>query len=303
MTELVICSGKGGTGKTSVAASLASLADDFVLADCDVDAANLHLVTDARAERSVPFLSGHRAKIRPADCSGCGKCAELCRFSAIEIVESPTGGTVCRIRPMACEGCGVCVHFCPQDAIDFPEERCGSWTVSSSRFGPMIHADLDVGGENSGKLVTMVREQAARAARAEGLDLVLVDGPPGIGCPVTAALTGADMTLLVTEPSLSGLHDLQRILDLAEHFRIPALVCINKHDLSPRLTAAVAESCAERGVQVVGRIPFEPLINEAQNAGLSLVEYAPDSEAAAATRELWNNVADHLATIRTTKGH
>lgn len=295
MTELVVCSGKGGTGKTSVVASLAALASDFVMADCDVDAANLHLVTAPVTDSTTPFVSGHRAEIRQADCDGCGTCAELCRFSAIDVLTDAEGATIHRVNPIACEGCGVCVHFCPVDAIDFPEERCGEWSLSRTRFGPLVHANLDVGAENSGKLVTLVREQARRAAQRADLDLILVDGPPGLGCPVTAALTGADHTLLVTEPSQSGLHDLHRVLDLAGHFGVPAMVCINKYDLSLRLTGEVETACADRGIPVVGRIPYEPRVNDAQNAGRSLIEYAPISDAAAAIRSLWGRVARHLA--------
>jgi MinD superfamily P-loop ATPase len=303
MQELVVCSGKGGTGKTSIVASLAALADDFVLADCDVDAANLHLVTAPRALETTPFIAGHRAVIRPDACAGCGTCAEVCRFGAIDTVRNDAGATAYRVDPIACEGCGVCVHFCPADAIDFPPERCGVWRLSQSRFGPMVHADLDVGAENSGKLVSVVREQARVVARREGLGLILVDGPPGIGCPVTAALTGADLTLLVTEPSLSGLHDLQRVLDLADHFAVPAVVCINKHDLSPRLTGRVRAACEARGVPVAGLIPFAPLVNEAQNAGRSLVEHAPFSDAAVAVRQLWDFLAHNLDRTTTKKGH
>jgi MinD superfamily P-loop ATPase len=296
MIELVVCSGKGGTGKTSVVASLAALARDLVLADCDVDAANLHLVLEPTRQRSTPFLAGHLAVIRQDECERCGLCADYCQYDAIvrTVGESEPGYAV---DPLACEGCGVCVHFCPLDAIDFPERRCGAWHLSRTRFGPLVHADLDVGAENSGKLVTLVREQAREVATRHGHELILVDGPPGIGCPVTASLTGADLTLLVTEPSLSGMHDLCRVLDLADHFAVPALVCINKYDLNRRLTRRVSDLCAERGVPVVGLIPFEPLAAEAQLAGRSLVEFAPRSAAARAMANVWREVEDVLAAV------
>jgi MinD superfamily P-loop ATPase len=302
MTELVVCSGKGGTGKTSIVASLAALARNIVLADCDVDAANLHLVLAPANTRTTPFISGHMASIRTDDCEACGKCAELCRFSAIDMIEDPTRGTTYRVNPIACEGCGVCVHFCPVGAIAFPEERCGEWSLSDTRFGPLVHANLDVGAENSGKLVTLVREQARQVAEDSARELILVDGPPGIGCPVTASLTGADHTLVVTEPSQSGLHDLRRVLDLADHFDVPAQVCINKFDLSPRLSRSIDDYCAERGVPVVGHIPFEPLANDAQNAGRSLVEYAPTCEASASINAIWRQVVHRVTDVSLEKG-
>ena len=297
MIELVVCSGKGGTGKTSVVASLASLAENFVMADCDVDAANLHLVLNPVVEKTAPFIAGHTAEIRQDDCEACGECHALCRFSAINKIEDPGGGVTYEVDPLLCEGCGVCVRFCPTEAIDFPSRRCGEWYLSQTLFGPLVHAALDVGSENSGKLVSMVREQARGLAERSNRDLILVDGPPGIGCPVTAALTGTDLTLLVTEPSLSGLHDLRRIVDLAAHFRVPAMVCINKYDLSPRLTGRIEEYCREKNLPMIGRIPFEPLVNDAQAAGRSLIEFAPQSEAAHVMTAIWHGIECHLANV------
>lgn len=302
MRELVVCSGKGGTGKTSVLACLASLAENIVLADCDVDAANLHLVLDPEVDRSHSFIAGHLAHIKQSECLACGKCHELCQYSAIRQIVDETGDRTFVIDPLHCEGCGVCVHFCPTEAIDFSSRHCGQWYVSRTPFGPLVHADLDVGAENSGKLVTKVREQARHLAETCGLDLILVDGPPGIGCPVTASLTGADLTLMVTEPSLSGLHDLKRIAELAAHFRVPALVCINKFDLSPRLTEMVEEYCSKQGLPVIGRIPFEPLVNEAQAAGRSLIEHAPQCEASRVMTEIWHRLEFQLAESSQSKG-
>ncbi|MFH2053062.1 MAG: 4Fe-4S binding protein [bacterium] len=301
MKELVVLSGKGGTGKTSVTAALAALGAGELLADCDVDAANLHLVLGTHGEAAHPFVSGHTAVIRTDDCSDCGECAGLCRFGAI-LAETVAGGIRFRVDPIACEGCGVCVHFCPSGAIDFPSRTCGWWGASRTRFGALIHAALDVGAENSGKLVTLVREQARKAATAAGADLVLVDGPPGIGCPVTASLTGADLALLVTEPSLPALHDLRRIRELARHFAVPVVVCINKWDLNPRLSDRIAEFCRGQGIPVVGRIPFDPLAGDAQIAGLSLVEFAPESPAAAALAALWDDISGVLAAAPQPKG-
>lgn len=225
MQELVVISGKGGTGKTSFLASFAVLAADAVIADCDVDAANLHLVLSPQIKKRVEFRSGHEAVIRTKDCQECGKCMELCRFNAV-----PKNGTkpAYRIDPLACEGCGVCVRFCPAQAIDFPERSCGEWFVSETRCGPLVHAKLGVASENSGKLVSTVRQQAKQLAEETGKNLVLADGPPGIGCPVIASITGATAVLIVTEPTLSGEHDLLRVFSLARHFDLPTYVCVNK---------------------------------------------------------------------------
>jgi len=302
MRELVVCSGKGGTGKTSVVAGLASLARGIVLADCDVDASNLFLVLDPEVERSHPFIAGHLARIKQSECLACGKCHELCQYTAIRQILDEAGDRTFFIDPLHCEGCGVCVHFCPTEAIDFFSRRCGQWYESRTPFGPLVHADLDVGAENSGKLVTKVREQARRLAENYGMDLILIDGPPGIGCPVTASLTGADLALMVTEPSLSGLHDLKRIVELASYFRVPAMVCINKYDLSPRLTEMVEKYCAEQGLPVIGRIPFEPLVNEAQATGRSLIEYAPQCEASRIMTEIWHLLECQLSESKQLKG-
>ena len=302
MTEVVVCSGKGGTGKTTLVASFAVLAEDVVLADCDVDAANLHLVLEPTIEQSSPFIAGHIAIIRTDLCRQCGDCEARCTFGAVDCHDDPDTGPIYRVDPVACEGCGVCVHFCPADAIDFPDRRCGQWSLSSTRSGPLVHACLDVGAENSGKLVSLVREQARDLARRSGRDLILVDGPPGIGCPVTAAITGADLVLMVAEPGLSGLHDLERVLDLARHFEVPTLVCLNKYDLSLGLTERIEADCAARGVAVVGRIPFEPCMVDAQIAGRSLIEFAPRCEAARAITETWRRVSRIIAATPALKG-
>jgi len=302
MKELVVCSGKGGTGKTSVVAGFASLAEDFVLADTDVDAANLHLVLNPSLERSSPFFAGHTALIRQDRCSACGECHALCRFDAINRIGDPGVEPAFEVDPLRCEGCGVCVHFCPHEAIQFPSRRCGEWYVSRTPFGPLVHAALDVGAENSGKLVSLVREQARKQADKLGLDMIIVDAPPGIGCPVTAALTGADLTLLVTEPSLSGLNDLQRIVKLAAHFQVPAMVCINKFDLSLRLTRRIEDFCRDEGLPLLGRIPFEPLVNDAQAAGRNLIEFAPHCEAAREIATMWHRIEYHLAGSSLQKG-
>jgi MinD superfamily P-loop ATPase len=300
--EIVVCSGKGGTGKTSVVASLAALAPHAVFADCDVDAANLHLALGTEPASSRPFMAGREAVIRTGDCRDCGICREVCRFGAVTSTRYGEAGEKPWVDPLRCEGCGVCVHFCPEGAIDFFERRCGTWSVSRTARGPLVHADLDPGAENSGKLVTKVREEARRLAADTGRDLILVDGPPGIACPATAAITGSDLVLLVTEPSLSALHDLDRIADLVARFGIPAAVLINRHDLSPALTGRIEAYCTDRGLPLVGKIPFDPAVDDAQRAGKSLVEHAPRRRAAEILTGVWRTLERRLESVLYTKG-
>jgi len=287
--ELVVCSGKGGTGKTSIVASFAALANDAVLVDCDVDAADLHLILAPRIEQQREFRSGKQAFIRQGDCSACGTCYDLCEFSAIEVKEHSDGSCTYSVDPLACEGCGVCVHFCPEGAFDFPEVVSGEWFVSETRHGPLVHARLGIAAENSGKLVTLVRNEAKALAKKRNLDLLLVDGPPGIGCPVIASLTGADVALVVTEPTVSGLHDLKRVVGVAGHFHIPVLVCINKHDINDAVSEKIMEYCRDQGLTFVGKIPFDPEVTAAQLAATSVVEHN-SSEAAEAIRNTWKKI-------------
>lgn len=292
MKELVVLSGKGGTGKTSLTASLAALAEKPALADCDVDASNLPLVLGPRVRRREAFSGGLRARIEPNRCTACGKCEELCRFDAI-LCDGPgndRGLQTFRVDPFACEGCGVCAHFCTDRAIEMAPTDGGEWFVSETRFGPLVHARLRPGQGNSGKLAALVREQAREAARAAGRELILIDGPPGIGCPVMASLTGASMLLAVTEPTPSGEHDLERVLALARQFEIPAFVCVNKHDLNPAMTARIKRRAAELGAAVAGRIPYDPAVTAAQRRGVPVVEH-DQGPAAQAMIELWKNLS------------
>jgi MinD superfamily P-loop ATPase len=287
--ELVVCSGKGGTGKTSVTASFAALAGEAVLADCDVDAANLHLVLAPRVERREDFVAGHVARVRADECAGCGDCVAACRFGAMGLGADGLG----RVDPLACEGCGVCVHVCPLDAVEFPARHCGEWYVSGTRFGPMVHARLEPGAENSGKLVTLVRRAARQLGEERGAELLLVDGPPGIGCPVIAALSGADGVLVVTEATTSGLHDLRRMVELARHFGLPVWVGLNKDDLDAGQRRRIVDWCRREDVPLLGGIPYDPRVTAAQLAGLSVVEAGP-SPAAAGIRALWSRVRERL---------
>jgi MinD superfamily P-loop ATPase len=295
MKELVVISGKGGTGKTSLVASFAALAHNAVLADCDVDAADLHLILGPRIVERHRFSGGSRARIAPDRCAACGKCEEVCRFGAI-FFDGPGSGSLertFRVDPIACEGCGVCAWFCPAQAIEFGPVVTGEWFVSETRCGPMVHARLGVAGENSGKLVSTVRANARRVAEERGRDLVIIDGSPGIGCPVIASITGARVVLAVSEPTLSGLHDLERVVELTRHFRIPALVCVNKWDLNPEVCAQIEAWARAQGLGLAGRVRYDRGVTAAQVSGKALVEYQRDG-CAGDIRSVWRYVAATL---------
>ena len=289
--ELVVISGKGGTGKTSIVASFAALAERVVLADCDVDAADLHLVLEPQVVRREDFSGGKRARIKSELCTGCGECMKLCRFGAV-VPDDPfkrSGAGAFRVDPIACEGCGVCAWFCPAKAIEFGPIVNGEWYISETRHGPMVHAKLGVAQENSGKLVTTVRKEAGSIARQRGLELVLIDGSPGIGCPVIASITGADLVLIVTEPTLSGLHDLGRVADVARHFGISGLVCVNKWDLNADLAAEIERQARDQGLAVAGRVRYDHAVTKAQILRRSVVEYQ-DHGCAEDIRTVWSHV-------------
>ena len=299
MKELVVLSGKGGTGKTSLVAAFAALADRKVLADCDVDAADLHLILSPRTVQVQEFQGRRRAHILADRCAGCGVCAVHCRFGAISL-DGPGNGAIaktCRVEPLTCEGCGVCAYVCPAQAVEFGTGRDGEWYVSETRHGPLVHARLDPGGENSGKLVTLVRERAHALAEERDLDLLLVDGSPGIGCPVIASIAGTNMVLGVAEPTLSGQHDLERLAGLTAHFRIPMAVCINKVDLNPGVASAIERWCQARGIRIVGRIPYDCRFSEAQMQRKSVVEFT-DGPTAQALRDVWQKTHTTLEALR-----
>ncbi|MBW1816049.1 MAG: 4Fe-4S binding protein [Deltaproteobacteria bacterium] len=286
MKELVIISGKGGTGKTSLVAAFAYLADNMVLCDADVDAADLHLLLDPAVRETHAFEAGHRAIIDPEKCTQCGLCRDMCRWDAVTEDYS--------IDPVLCEGCGVCVYFCPEEAIDFPVNTCGEWFISDTRFGPLVHARLGIAEENSGKLVSLVRQQGKKIAEERGWNLLLTDGPPGVGCPVIASLGGAAAVLIVSEPTVSGRHDMTRVLELAGHFNVPALLCVNKFDLNIDETRAIEAFAEERGTKAVGRIPFDPVFTKSMVQGKTLFEYDGKSDAARQVRNVWAAIADRL---------
>jgi MinD superfamily P-loop ATPase len=295
MKELVIISGKGGTGKTSIVASFASLARRAVVTDCDVDAADLHLVLQPELGHREAFIGGSKAQIDPARCSACGQCAGLCRFEAVSADGAKNGSNAktYRIDPLVCEGCGVCVDYCPRHAIELQPAVCGEWFVSPTRFGPLVHAQLAVASENSGKLVTQLRRAARRLAEERHLEIILCDGPPGIGCPVIASLTGADLALFVVEPTVSGLHDLRRVADLAMRLNVPGMLAVNKADVNLELTIGLEQWARQQGLLLAGRVPYDAAVTRAQIAGQPVVE-ASDGPAARAIRVLWTAVAGHL---------
>jgi MinD superfamily P-loop ATPase len=291
--QLVLLSGKGGTGKTSVTAAIAHLASaeaSVVIADADVDGANLELVLDPRLVESHPFMGGQVAVIDPLRCSQCGVCEEVCRFSAVVSTTDEY-----RIDPSACEGCAACLYRCPDQAIQMAERQAGLWFRSETRFGPLLHARLFAGAENTGKLVTEIREQSRRVCLVIDHDLVIVDGPPGIGCPSIAASTGVDLALLVTEPTASGIHDLRRALAMLEYFRVPALVLINKADINPRQARAIAAFCQERAVDLVGEIPYDTAVTGAMVHGQPVTLDDPEGAVSAALHAVWEKVRDRLS--------
>ena len=280
--ELVIISGKGGTGKTSLTAAFAAFSNNSVLCDADVDAADLHLLMAPEIGHRQEFMGGGIAEIVAEKCTRCGLCRELCRFEAID--------EDFKVNPLDCEGCGVCVDFCPEKAILFPAKTCGEWFVSTTRFGPMVHARLGIAEENSGKLVTLVRQEAKKLAERDNLDLIITDGPPGIGCPVIASIGGASVLLIVSEPTVSGMHDMERVAQLANHFKVPAMLCINKFDLNPDQTRLIEDKAEKMGIKVLGRIPFDPIFVTSMVQGKTVIEHAESSDTCKAIQKIWQDI-------------
>jgi MinD superfamily P-loop ATPase len=291
MKELVIISGKGGTGKTSIVASFAALAKNAVFADCDVDAADLHLVLEPDVKQTADFSGGKQAFIITEKCIGCSKCADICRFDAINFNGSAndTIDKTCTVDPILCEGCKVCVEFCPVGAIEFKDVINGQWFISGTRFGPMVHAKLGIAEENSGKMVTLIRKEAKRIATENKKGIIIVDGSPGIGCPVIASITGADLVLIITEPTLSGKHDLGRVADLAAGFKIPILVAINKFDLNLDIVEQIEEDARGRSIKVVGKIRYDEAFTKAQILKSTVLEYTGGA-VSEDIKALWRNV-------------
>ncbi len=285
MQELVVLSGKGGTGKTSIVGSLAALAKRKVLVDCDIDAADLHLILlHPFMKQKEEFWSGQVAFIDPSKCTCCGLCQRLCRFEAIKNFEVDT---------VSCEGCGFCSHICPQQAITMKDNMAGYMFVSDTRYGPLVHARLGIAQENSGKLVARVRQQAKKVAAEKEAEYIICDGPPGIGCPVISSLSGANLALLVVEPTLSGIHDMQRVLEVCRHFNVPAVVCINKYDINEENARKIENCCRSQDVEVIARIPFDNVVTDAMIQGIPVVEHS-EGAVAGEIKLLWQRISGIL---------
>jgi MinD superfamily P-loop ATPase len=295
--QLVILSGKGGTGKTSLAAAFAHLAARrdgptlvrTVLADADVDAANLELVLRPRLLEQHEFTGGSKAVINPDKCNGCGLCEQVCRFDAVQLQAGQY-----RVDLVACDGCAACVYQCPEQAIRMEPQLAGHWFRSESDAGPLFHAALRPAHENSGKLVTLVKQQARLLGLDEGYQVVIVDGPPGVGCPVISAASGADLAVIIAEPTVAGIHDLERVVQTTTHFRIPTLVCINKADVFPAGAAQIETYCREHDIEMIGRIPFDVTVTEAMVQGEPVTAYRSDAPASQAMQAIWQSVATQL---------
>ena len=291
MKQLTVISGKGGTGKTVITASFAALVEKKVMADCDVDAADLHLLLHPEIRETHEFIGGKKAVLNQELCTDCGKCTEVCRFDAISENQrpDPEEGIQTRIDAVSCEGCGVCALICPAQAIRMQESLSGEWYISETEYGPMVHAKLGIAEENSGKLVTVVRQNARLIAEKKDLDLVIVDGPPGIGCPVIASITGVDLVMAVTEPTISAISDLERVLSLARHFKIEPVVLINKYDINLENTKRIGKFCQRDGIEIVGQVPFDNTFTQAMIEGKTIVEFA-NSDLVEEIKSIWEKI-------------
>jgi MinD superfamily P-loop ATPase len=299
LKEIVVISGKGGTGKTSIVAAFAALAKNAVFADCDVDAADLYLVLAPDIKQTHDFSGGKRASVITEKCVGCGRCEKVCNFNA-PVFNGPANDVVGKtytIDPIACEGCSVCVQFCPVNAIKFENVINGQWFISNTRFGPMVHARLKPTEENCGKLISLIRKQAKQIATEQKKDLIIVDGSPGIGCPVIASISGADFVLAVTEPTVAAQHDLNRVIELTEHFKIPTAICINKFDINREVAKAIEDKVNQKSLKVIGKVAYDIAVTKAQIAAKSIVEYPSDSLKDQVI-SLWESVLDMLNSRR-----
>jgi len=285
MKQIVVISGKGGTGKTVISAALATLVKNKVMADCDVDAANLYLLLNPTKKEEGIYSGGKKPYVDAERCDGCGVCLQTCRFSAIEKTEE---GKI-RIDSISCEGCGLCSYVCPTGAITMKNNISGRWFVSATKYGPLVHARLDPGEENSGKLVTEVRQKARKIAEQADLDYVVIDGPPGIGCPVIASLSGVDLALVVAEPTISSIHDMDRVVQVTRHFGVKAACVLNKFDLNIRISAEVENWCQANYIPVVARIPFSEAVIKAVVNGKPMTE-VKEAAISEEMKKMWTRI-------------
>lgn len=286
MTEITILSGKGGTGKTSITAALASLAQNTVFCDCDVDASDLHLILNPNIINKEIFEGAWLAEINTEICSNCGLCKEYCRFDAIHINEE----NHYQVNPFQCEGCRLCERVCPSNAIKSSRSTNNFWYISETRFGNMVHAHMGAGEENSGKLVTQVRKQAKEIAKQFNNEYILNDGPPGIGCPVISSLSGTNLVLLIIEPSLSGLHDIKRLISLVRDFNIPMKAIINKYDINKQITEEIKDYLIQEQIELLEQIKFDEQFTQAMVQEQSIIEFAPESETSTKLKQVWKKL-------------
>ena len=283
--QIIVISGKGGTGKTVITGAFCALAKSKVMADCDVDAADLHLLLNPDIREIHEFRSGQTAVIDHNLCTRCGKCIEICRFDAIS--------RDFMVDPISCEGCAFCSYVCPENAIKMNENISGEWYISETRFGPLVHAKLGIAEENSGKLVALVRKEAKELAEKKSCDWVIIDGAPGIGCPVIASLSGIDCAIVVTEPTVSGLHDADRVIKVARHFGVSTKVLINKYDLNPDMAKKIEEYCSNNIIELIGKVPFDESVVKAMVDGKTVMEYENGIVKEKIT-SIWEKLKDRL---------
>jgi len=285
MKQITVISGKGGTGKTSITSALATIAKNSVIADCDVDAADMFLIMKPHNIKTEKFPGGKVAVIDDKKCTNCGICKDLCNFDAISLVHNKM-----TVSDFACEGCELCMHACPEHAISMQQSDDSRWFIANTRFGPMIHARLGIAEDLSGKLVAIVREQAKKIAEKQNKDYILIDGPPGIGCSVIASLTGTDIAVIVTEPTQSGLHDLKRIAKLTQHFKVKSYAIINKFDINNNVSHIIENYCNDNNIDMIAKIPFDKTFVDAMISQQSIIEYNPDSEISKIIYSIWEKI-------------
>jgi MinD superfamily P-loop ATPase len=287
--QIAIISGKGGTGKTTLAGSLSVLFDNHIIADCDVDSSNMHLILKPKIKETIQYKAGHKAEILESKCIGCGKCQQVCRYDAIH----KRGTDKYSVDPFACEGCKACVLVCPTKAVDFVLNHPGDYFISDTKYGPFVHAELKPGEEMSGGLVAQVRKQALKMAVDKRKAYVIIDGAPGIGCPATSSLTGTDYAILVTEPTVSGIHDMERMMEVIKHFKIPFSVVINRYDMNEEKSKEIEALCEKENIRVLGKISFDEKVNAANSNEMPVVE-VQDSRAAEAIQSIFKKLRNEI---------